>query len=351
MKNTLIVILLALSVVSCRSPRPDATVSKTLESGKSTSQGHQPAGVEIIRPVLPAGWQADYSRPYRYTTSNGTVTIRRYIGSNVTPAIPAAINDLPVTSIGSDAFRGIASLISVTIPASVIDIGNGDGAFVGCTNLTAITVDPGNSVYCSVDGVLFNRHQTVLLRCPEGKAGTYTVSNSVASIGAYAFANCLRLPSITMGDSVTNIEFEAFLSCASLTNVTMGNNVTRLGDFSFSGCASLASVTIPDSVTSIGYEAFNYCTNLTCVTIGSSVTNIGSAAFFQCSNLTSVSFKGNAPTLVGSPFDGGTHAIVYYLPGTTGWGSGFGGLPLRCEDFGRSVNRPSPDSGMPSSGR
>ena len=90
-----------------------------------------------------------------------------------------------VTSIGDWAFYRCTSLTSVTIPNSVTSIG--DWAFYSCTSLTAITVDALNSVYSSVAGVLFNKSQTTLIQCPGGKAGSYTIPNSVTSIGDYAF--------------------------------------------------------------------------------------------------------------------------------------------------------------------
>jgi len=50
--------------------------------------------------------------------------------------------------------------------------------------------------------------------------------------------------------------------------------------------------------------------------------------------LTEIYFKGSAPDLCRDPFDdgdlsigGATNATVYYLPGTLGWDSTFGGRP------------------------
>ena len=40
-----------------------------------------------------------------------------------------------------------------------------------------------------------------------------------------------------------------------------------------------------------------------------------------CNNLTAVYFQGNAPSVGSSVFDGDNNATVYYLPGTTGWGT------------------------------
>ncbi len=143
-------------------------------------------------------------------------------------------------------------------------------------------MDPLNTFYSSVDGVLFNKSQTTLLQYPDGKVRSdYTVPNSVISIGYSAFAYC--------------------------TNLT--------------------SVTIPNGVTSIGYSAFERCTSLTNLTIPNSVTNIGNYAFQLCTSLTGVYFQGNAPSPGSGIFYLDDNAIVYYLPGTTGWGATYGGRP------------------------
>ena len=46
-----------------------------------------------------------------------------------------------------------------------------------------------------------------------------------------------------------------------------------------------------------------------------------------CTNLTGVYFKGNAPSVGSACVHDDNNATVYYLPGTTGWGSTFGGRP------------------------
>ena len=152
----------------------------------------------------------------------------------------------------------------------------------------------------------------------------------VTTIGAGAFYNCTSLTSVTIPNSVTSIGVSAFASCTSLTNVTIGTNVTSIGSYAFYSCYGLTSVTIPNSVTSIGNHAFNDCTSLTSVTIGTSVTSIGNMAFSDCSSLKSVYFKGNAPGIGSDVFLNDNIATVYYLPGTTGWGTPgtlFGGRP------------------------
>ena len=202
-----------------------------------------------------------------------------------------------VTSIGSGAFSGCRSLTSVTIPNNVTSIGS--GPFSGCMSLTSIKVDASHSTYCDIDGVLFNKDKTILVQYPAGKTATsYTIPNSVTSIGDRAFKDCSSLISVTIPNSVTSIGDLAFKGCSSLISVTIPNSVTSIGNSAFSCCNSLTSVTIPNNVTSIGSGAFSGCRSLTSVTIPNSVTSIGNYTFRDCNLLTSVTIP-NSVTSIG----------------------------------------------------
>src|SRR5262249_45010447 len=118
-----------------------------------------------------------------------------------------------------------------------------------------------------------------------------------------------------------------FQLCSSLKSVTIPNSVTSIESLAFQFCSGLTSMTIPNSVTSIGLGAFASCTSLTSVTIPNSVTDIRDYAFEYCFNLTAAYFQGNAPNAAFLVFDGDAAATVFYLPGTSGWGSDFDGRP------------------------
>jgi hypothetical protein len=228
---------------------------------------------------------------------------------------------------------------SYTIPNSVTSIGN--DAFGACTSLTSVTIP--NSVTSIGEGAFFD--------C----TGLTSVSmgNSVTSIGDWAFFECTGLTSVSMGNSVTSIGDSAFFDCTGLTSVSMGNSVTSIGNDAFGACTSLTSVTIPNSVTSIGEEAFGWCTGLTSVTIGTNVASIGDLAFDGCTSLTSVYFTGNAPSADSTVFACDVKATVYYLPWTTGWSTPFGGiaavlwnpqaqnLGVQANQFGFTITGPS----------
>ena len=117
----------------------------------------------------------------------------------------------------------------------------GGYAFYDCTSLTAITVDALNSVYSSLDGVLFNKSQTTLIACPGGKAGSYTIPNGVSNIGNWAFSSCTILISVTISDSITSIRDRAFYVCPYLTSVYFKGNAPGIGSFMFS-CTTNATV-------------------------------------------------------------------------------------------------------------
>ena len=205
---------------------------------------------------------------YTYSTNaDGSANIVAYAGPPWVVTIPTNINGLTVTTIGEYAFNDLTNLTSVTIPDSVTSIGASAFSLTSLTNVT--------------------------------------IGNGVTSIGELAFYYCTSLTSVTIGNSVTSIGFQAFIDCTHLTSVTIPNSVTSIGNGAFYNCASLTSVTIPNSVTSIG-----------------------SSAFRACISLTEVYFQGNSPTPTNdSTVFSSDPATVYYLPGTTGWGAMFDGLP------------------------
>jgi hypothetical protein len=43
-------------------------------------------------------------------------------------------------------------------------------------------VDEFNPGFCSVDGVLFDKCQAMLVKCPPGKAGSYAFPSSVTNL-------------------------------------------------------------------------------------------------------------------------------------------------------------------------
>ena len=253
-----------------------------------------------------------------------------------------------VTSISSSAFSRCSALASISLPDSVTSIGN--LAFSQCSGLTSISLPKSVT---NMGGSAFSGCTTL---------ATIALPNGLSGIPDQLFDGCIGLASIMLPDSVTNIGFAAFRDCTGLAAITVPKSVEGIGAHAFFGCIRLERITVdalnahysdrdgvlldkpqttlvqypggrggsyvlPNSVASIGAEAFRSARGLTTLTLPSSVTSIGDWAFAGLADLTSVYFEGSSPTLGAAVFGSPSKAIVYYLAGTTGWGSTFAGRP------------------------
>ena len=208
-----------------------------------------------------------------------------------------------VTSIKDFAFD-TNYLGSVMIPSSITEL-------YDLRISTNFTVSKDNPAFSSLDGVLYDKEKTKVIKAPEKLKGDFVIPASVTiiqksafsdcrdltsikipegvtSIGEAAFENCINLTSINVPEGVTNIGAEAFYGCFSLANINIPEGVTSIGAFVFRHCNSLASVDIPAKVTIIGNWAFSDCGGLTSINIPEGVTSIGNSAFYHCGGLTSI---------------------------------------------------------------
>lgn len=183
-----------------------------------------------------------------------------------------------VTGIGDFAFFGVDAR-TFTLPDTLTSIGN--NAFNSCRNLTDICI-PAN----------------------------------VVNLGKSAFYSCEKLKTVTLSQKTANIGESAFMWCHALENITVPASVQSIGCRAFYGCEKLKNVKIPSdsSLKSIGEEAF-YETALTSFTIPAKMESIGRSAFISCLNLKNFTIAKEVEALNVS-----SYAIGWYIEWTGGRG-------------------------------
>ena len=182
---------------------------------------------------------------------------------NYTNTITSIMLPGSVERIGSNAFTG-TNVTEITLPAGVTEIGY--GAFSSCYDLEAIRVDPANESFSSIDGVLFNKEQTLLVTYPLGRyepqytEHQYTIPSCATGIADYAF-EWTHLTSITIPDSVSSIGVGAFQN-SYIESLELPSGLTSIPRSAFAACQHMTSIYIPASIVEIDYGAFTYCTAL-----------------------------------------------------------------------------------------
>ena len=151
--------------------------------------------------------------------------------------------------IGQQAFAG-TGLETLTIPASVTTIGQ--AAFMDCDELEEITVEAGNTAYCSKEGILYSKDETILICAPiKRESNTLVIPNGVSTIAYAAVKNCLDITHLSLPSSLKTIEDYALYECNNLERIVCfaANPPTITGDDAFDGIEDAELLVRPGKVT------------------------------------------------------------------------------------------------------
>lgn len=234
--------------------------------------------------------------------------------------------------IQKEAFGGCSKLESITLPASVQEVGvlytypekqTGHYIFGDCSSLTEIQVEEGNTHFKSVDGVLYSYDGTILYVYPANKGGSsYEIPAEVRTINSQAFNVCQNLSSITFAEDsqLTTLGDRVFAHSSKIEFFSeFPTTLTHFGSWVFGGTKWLsnqitpespfliingvlvnayyninvpATVSLPAGIHTINYQVLTngIFGGDTTVIIPASVTTIDNNAFYSNSNISNVIF-------------------------------------------------------------
>lgn len=228
---------------------------------------------------------------YQCENLNGTLTLGRSL-----------------RTIGKEAFYWCAFTGSLTIPEGVAEIADGafsslhqfnrDGMFNGTLTLPSTLKTIGAEAFAYTDF-----------------SGELLIPDGVTSIGANAFAKCDGFGgTLSLPDSVKTVGESAFYQCEGFTGLKLPAGLTKIETLSFAFMAGLKTeVVIPEGVTEIGEGAFE-CSYMPSVRLPSTLRKIEKQAFMYAHNLTKITLPDGLETIGDEAFDGCYFKKAIVLP-------------------------------------
>ncbi len=177
--TTIAMLLCAALLTGCGSaPKTlnSATETQPATQAETAPETTEPAPVETTEPAVDESATPLSSFKYEIR-EDGTAAILDFTGKETEVVVPAFIGDAPVTALGDYAFEAAWNVTSITLPESIVFIG--EQVFLDCESLTSVNI-------------------------PEG----------VTALHRAVFAGCLSLQSVTLPANVTATDEEMFVACA-----------------------------------------------------------------------------------------------------------------------------------------
>ena len=229
--------------------------------------------------------------------SDGTIKVLKYLGSS-TNVVISKINNKEVSEVYNGCFQYKSNIISVTIPNSVIIIG--ESVFNGCTSLENLTIpfvghSSTSTGFQGVFGYIFGyTTETAKSNYNSSSSSFTTLTTGSVANAVCSWTDTTYSYSVKTGGSLLFPKYTTYYGLrsywyyipSSLKNVTVtGGNINTAA---FCRVQNI-KVTL-NGVATIGTYAF-YNGTPTSITMSESVTKIEENAFSGCSGLTKVNIS------------------------------------------------------------
>lgn len=228
-----------------------------------------------------------------------------------TLALPEQIDGCPLTALEDFAPEEDWSegepvrITGLSLPASLRRIR--PEALEWMNHLERIEVSPENPVFEAVDGVLYDRENAALVRCPVNRPGEWlAVKPGTRTIRENGLARCRNLRSILLPEGLTTLEAYAAAACSRLEYIALPDGLTAMEKGCLMHCKSLPWLRIPEEVERIGDGAFLECASLAGVEFSpfSRLRTLGDHAFQRCNRLAGITLPAGLTAVPGRCFDG-----------------------------------------------
>ncbi len=266
--------------------------------------GDKADGFVLPNRTLPADAERLSYSYFKYKIyDDKTVVITEYKGEGTSVVVPDTIDGMPVVELADNIFYQNAKIESLTIGKNVERIGS--KCFSGCSFLKEIKLNKkvwsigsyafsGTPWFSSLTDEFVIVGDGVLIKY-NGDAIGVEIPDTVRHISD-AFT-MKALISVSMPDSVLTIGEFAFAYNSRLCNVEFSNSLRSIGAYAFTGCEALPSVILPKGVERIETNAFSECIKVNTVRLSESLTFIGEYAFFNCPDMRTLYLPNTLPVL------------------------------------------------------
>lgn len=183
-----------------------------------------------------------------------------------------------VDSIGTELFKGAASLEYVKLPNNITEIGD---YWFSNTNISEVDI-PNTVTRIGISA--FENGNLKRIRIPA----------NVEYIDSNAFNNIPNMEEIIVDSNNTHfdsrnnsnaiIDTNTNMIVKGISKTTIPSTVTKIGNYAFAGDIAIQNINIPSNIIEIGDYAFYNCYNLSKALITRETTSIGDKAFYKSVN-------------------------------------------------------------------